>query len=90
MTLEAVQPWVVEVRCANRSHRPLVSALWQEVPHLPRELFDTSDAVGLRVEVLATDGEDALAYVQARITRLRGSGWVKGVDYNLSASPRRR
>jgi hypothetical protein len=64
--------------------------LWRDLDHLPRDLFDTSHAVGLRIDVLATDENEALAYVQRRITGLRGSRWVNGVDYDLSATPRRQ
>jgi hypothetical protein len=85
-----IRPWVVEVRCSDLSQRPQVIALWRDLDHLPGEVFDTSQAVGLRVEVLATDEAQALGYVQARITVLHGRKWLKGVDYDLSATPRRR
>jgi hypothetical protein len=82
-----IRPWVVEVRCPDRSFRPELLALWRDLDHLPRELFDTTHEVGLRVDVLAADATEASAHVQRRVASLHGNRWVNGVDYTLKVSP---
>ena len=88
VTPESIHPWVVEVRFPTRSYRAQVLALWRDLDHLQRELIDTSDEVGLSVNVLAADEADAIAYIESRITGLHGDRLLRGVDYGLAATPR--
>jgi hypothetical protein len=84
-----IRPWVVEVRCPDPSYRDQLHVLWRELDHLPRELFDTTHAIGLRVDIMAADEAEAITYVEKRITASQRRGWVNGVDYTLKAVPRR-